>query len=249
MHLQLFGLKLRPMAMMKRIACHALTALACCMGFTVDPVSATTIVRFDTNYGVFDVELYDIPAMETTVANFMTYVNAGRYSNTIIHRSTTYNPTGIQIIQGGSFELDSNNITPVSTFDPIPLQAFFSNTRGTIAMARSSDPDSATSGWYFNVADNTALDGGYAVFGSVIDTPENPGLSVIDAMAAVSSYDMSLSLGPAFSELPLTPTGPSSATLVFINKVTVVPEPSALAMVGLAALGIAARRVRKSAIC
>ena len=229
----------------------ALMALACCFGFAVGPASAATIVRFDTNFGVFDLELYDVPEMESTVANFMAYVNAGLYDSTIIHRSTTYNPSDIQIIQGGGFVLQGSNISPVSTFAPIPLQALYSNTRGTIAMARTNDPDSATSGWFFNVADNTVLDGGvsvdgYAVFGSVIGAA---GLSVIDAMAAVEVYDMSVDLAPVFSELPLVPTGPDSATFVFINSVTRVPEPSALVMVGLAALGLAARRGRKSAIC
>ena len=233
-------------AMATRCMLRALIALACCFGFAVGPASAATIVRFDTNFGVFDLELYDVPEMESTVANFMAYVNAGLYDSTIIHRSTTYNPTGIQIVQGGSFVLEGNAINPVSTFAPIPLQALYSNLRGTIAMARTADPNSATSGWYFNVANNTALDGGYAVFGSVIGAA---GLSVIDAMAAVEVYDMSVDLAPVFSELPLVPTGPDSATFVFINSVTRVPEPSALVMVGLAALGLAARRGRKSAIC
>jgi cyclophilin family peptidyl-prolyl cis-trans isomerase len=243
MHLQLFGLKQRPMAMMKRFAFHALTTLACCFGFAVGPVSAATIVRFDTNFGAFDVELYDIPAMESTVANFLTYADAGLYDSTIIHRSTTYNPLGIQIIQGGGFVLQGSTISPVSTFAPIPLQALYSNLRGTIAMARTSDPNSATSGWFFNVANNTALDGGYAVFGSVVDAA---GLSVIDAIAAVPSYDASVALGPVFTELPLTAPGLQVANLVMINSVTLVPEPSALVMVGFAALGIVTRRVRVS---
>jgi cyclophilin family peptidyl-prolyl cis-trans isomerase len=226
-----------------------LMALACCMGFAMGPVSAATFVRFDTNFGVFDLELYDVPEMESTVANFMAYVNAGLYDSTIIHRSTTYNPTGIQIVQGGSFVLEGNAINAVSTFAPIPLQAGYSNVRGTIAMARTADPNSATSGWYFNVANNTALDGGYAVFGSVVDTAENPGMTVIDAMAAVPVYDASTVLGGEFLELPLTAPELVVGSLVRINSVTVVPEPSALVMVGLAALGVATRRVRKSAIC
>jgi peptidyl-prolyl cis-trans isomerase A (cyclophilin A) len=223
-----------------------LMALACCMGFAMGPVSAATFVRFDTNFGVFDVELTEIPAMESTVANFMSYVDAGLYNSTIIHRSTTYNPSDIQIIQGGGFVLQGSTISPVSTFAPIPLQALYSNTRGTIAMARTNDPDSATSGWFFNVTDNLALDDGYAVFGSVIDAT---GLSVIDEIAGLPVYDATVQLGGAFSELPLTAPALQVGNLVIINSVTVVPEPSALVMVGLAALGVAIRRVRKSAIC
>lgn len=232
-------------AMVTRCVLRAMIALACCFGFAAGPASAATIVRFDTNFGAFDVELTDIPQMESTVANFLSYVDAGLYNSTIIHRSTTDDPFDIQIIQGGGFVLQGSTISPVSTFAPIPLQAIYSNTRGTIAMARTSDPDSATSGWFFNVTDNAALNGGYAVFGIVTDVT---GLSVIDAIAAVDVYNMSVDLGPAFSELPLVPTGPTSATLVFINSVTRVPEPSALVMVGLAAAGIATRRVRSSKI-
>jgi peptidyl-prolyl cis-trans isomerase A (cyclophilin A) len=232
--------------MATRCVLHAMAMLACCFGFTVSPVSAATIVRFDTNFGIFDVELTEIPAMESTVANFMSYVNAGLYDSTIIHRSTTYNPSDIQIIQGGGFVLQGSTISPVSTFAPIPLQALYSNTRGTIAMARTNDPDSATSGWFFNVTDNLALDDGYAVFGSVIDAT---GLSVIDEIAGLPVYDATVQLGGAFSELPLTAPALQVGNLVRINSVTVVPEPSALVMVGLAALGVAIRRVRKSAIC
>ena len=232
--------------MATRCVLHAMAMLACCFGFTVSPVSAATIVRFDTNFGIFDVELTEIPAMESTVANFMSYVNAGLYDSTIIHRSTTYNPSDIQIIQGGGFVLQGSTISPVSTFAPIPLQALYSNTRGTIAMARTNDPDSATSGWFFNVTDNLALDDGYAVFGSVIDAT---GLSVIDEIAGLPVYDATVQLGGAFSELPLTAPALQVGNLVIINSVTVVPEPSALVMVGVDELGVALRRVRKSEIC
>lgn len=228
--------------MAKRRILPALAAIACCMGFALAPASAATFVRFDTNFGVFDLELYDIPEMESTVANFVSYVNAGLYDSTIIHRSTTYNPTGIQIIQGGSFVLEGSAINAVSTFAPIPLQASYSNVRGTIAMARTADPNSATSGWFFNVADNTVLDGGYAVFGSVIDAA---GLSAIDAIAAVTVYDASSLLGGEFLELPLTTPALVADSLVRINSVTVVPEPSSLAMLGLSMVSIAIRRVRR----
>jgi len=224
----------------------ALAILGCCMGFAARPVIAATFVRFDTSLGVFDVELYDVPQMESTVANFINYVDAGLYVNTIIHRSTTYNPAGIQIVQGGGFVLQGSTLNPVATFSPISLQAIYSNVRGTIAMARTADPNSATSGWYFNVTDNTALDSNYAVFGSVVNTTENPGMLVIDAMAAVPSYDTSTQLGPSFAELPLTAPSLEIGSLVIINSVTVVPEPSALVMVGLAGLGLATRRVRGS---
>ncbi len=242
--------QIAPKAMVTRCVLRALVAFVCCFGFAAGPASAATYVRFDTNFGAFDVELTEIPEMESTVANFLAYVDAGLYDSTIIHRSTTYNPSDIQIIQGGGFVLQGSTISPVSTFAPIPLQALYSNTRGTIAMARTIDPDSATSGWFFNVADNTVLDGGvsvdgYAVFGSVIDAT---GLSVIDAMADLEVYNASPVLGTSFTELPLTAPELQVGSLVIINSVTRVPEPSALVMVGLAAAGIATRRVRSSKI-
>ena len=223
--------------------------LRCCtllLALAAGPAAAE-IVRFDTNFGQFDVALATDPALATTVDNFLAYVTAGSYANTIFHRSTTYNPTNIQIIQGGSYVLDGTTLNPVVTGQPIPLQAGFANLRGTIAMARTNAPDSATSGWFFNVQDNPALDFNYAVFGSVVNTAENPGLSVIDAIAALSCYDASVQLGEAFSELPLSSPTLQVSSLVLVNNVAVVPEPSTLVLaaggIGLA-LAAAHRRRR-----
>lgn len=181
----------------------------------------------------------------------MNYVNTGRYTNTLIHRSTTDNPADIQIIQGGGFVLDGSTINPIATDAPIPLQATFSNTRGTIAMARTGDPNSATSGWFFNVTDNPILNGNYAVFGIVTDLAS---LDVIDAIAAVPVYDVSSQLGDPFTEMPLLNYTPPNlvnpGNLVLITSIAPVPEPSTfvLAGVGLAAAAFtAARRSRRVA--
>lgn len=212
---------------------HALAVIACCFGFvSVRSATAGTLVRFSTNLGSFDVDLFSDPSVATTVGNFLAYANSGRYTNTIFHRSTTYNPASIQIIQGGSYVLAGSTLNPIVTDPPIPLQGGFANVRGTIAMARTNDPNSATSGWFFNVTSNPALDYNYAVFGAVVDTPSNPGLAVIDAIAAVQVYDASAQLGAAFSELPLLQTN----SLVVVSGVAPVPEPSTLM---LACLGIA----------
>lgn len=224
-----------------------LTLLASCLGLVAERASAETIVRFSVGTTSFDVALSSDPALATTVSNFMNYVNTGRYTDTIIHRSTTYNPATIQIIQGGSYVLDGSTINPIATDAPIPLQAVYSNTRGTIAMARTSDPNSATSGWFFNVTDNPALDGNYAVFGMITGAA---GLAVMDAIAGVPVYDASVQLGPAFSELPLLNPELTSNNLVVINGIAPVPEPSTLVLagVGLAAAAFtAARRSRRLA--
>ena len=106
-----------------------------------------------------------------TVANFLKYVNAGYYSNTIFHRVVKD-----FVVQGGGFATGS--VAKPAPYAPIVLenQNGLSNLRGTIAMARTSDPDSATGQFYFNTVDNTALNyssatagkNGYAVFGKVI---------------------------------------------------------------------------------
>lgn len=225
-----------------------LTLLAWCLGLVATPASAETIVRFSIGNTFFDVALSSDPALATTVDNFMNYVNTGRYTDTIIHRSTTYNPTFNQIIQGGSYVLDGSTINPIATDAPIPLQATFSNTRGTIAMARLGDdpipnPNSATSGWFFNVQDNLGYDGAYAAFGIVTN---EAGMAVIDAIAALQVYDASAQLGPAFSELPLI----NGNSLVVFSSIAPVPEPSTLALagVGLAAAAFTvARRSRRVA--
>jgi cyclophilin family peptidyl-prolyl cis-trans isomerase len=205
------------------------------------PATAGSLVRFATNVGEFDVELYDA-AMPITVANFLTYVNADRYDSTIIHRSTTYNPADIQIVQGGAYLLSGGSLLPVTTDPPIVLESgSATNVRGTIAMARSSAPNSATSQFFFNVQSNPALDGNYAVFGNVVGAA---GLAAIDAIGAVPVYDVSVQLGAAFSELPLLNPSLDPSSVVLVQSVNVVPEPTTLALTiaGLTAAAACRRR-------
>lgn len=136
---------------------------------SVSPNTSSLQVEFQTSQGNFLVELYPDKAPKT-VANFMRYVNDHFYKNTIFHRT-------IQgfMIQGGGFTAD---MVQKSTQSPIPNEAGngLYNQTGTIAMARTSDPDSATSQFFINVADNAMLDYrgddadsiGYCVFGKVI---------------------------------------------------------------------------------
>lgn len=199
-----------------------------------------TIVRFDTNVASFDVELYDT-AMPITVANFLSYVNAGSYTSSIIHRSTTYNPSDIQIVQGGGYFISANQVLSIPTNAPIILESgSVGNVRGTIAMARGAATDSATSQFYFNVQNNPALDGSYAVFGNVVGAA---GLAALDAIGAVPVYDCTVQLGAAFSELPLTAPSLDASSLVMVNSVP-EPQPSVmiLAAAGLTAVAFARRR-------
>jgi cyclophilin family peptidyl-prolyl cis-trans isomerase len=219
-------------------------ALALCACLAARPAFADTIVTFTTNLGTFDVQLYDTQ-VPTTVANFLSYVNAGSYTNSIIHRSTTYNPADIQIVQGGGFVLNGLQIDPIATAAPIPLEAGLSNLKGTIAMARTAAPNSATSQWFFNVTDNPALDpspgnDGYAVFGAVI----GGGISVIEAIGAVPVYDLTVQLGATFSELPLLNPALEPQNLVMVNSIVPVPEPTTVALALTGLLGLAALRRR-----
>jgi cyclophilin family peptidyl-prolyl cis-trans isomerase len=198
-----------------------------------------TIVHFDMNVASFDVELYDT-AMPITVANFLSYVNAGSYTSSIIHRSTTYNPSDIQIVQGGGFYVSGSQLLSIPTNAPIILESgTVGNVRGTIAMARGVATDSATSQFFFNVQSNPALDGNYAVFGNVVGAA---GLAALDALGAVQVYDCSVQLGSTFSELPLLAPSLDVSSLVMVTSA--VPEPSTaiLAVAGLAAAAFARRR-------
>lgn len=136
-------------------------------------------VRFQTSLGDVVVELFETECPITT-ANFLSYVKSGFYDGTIFHRVIP----GF-VAQGGGMlpgmrEKDGG--------DPIRNEAAKapSNVRGTLAMARTSDPDSATSQFYINLRDNTSLNysgprnPGYCAFGKVVE-----GMEVVDAMAQV----------------------------------------------------------------
>ena len=194
--------------MFRRLA----SILAFCTLLCGSSSAGPPIARFQSALGDFDV-LLDPMAAPVSVANFAAYANRGDYAGTFIHRSTTYSPASIQIVQGGGFELVGNMIEPVATDPPIPLEAGVANARGTLAMARSTQPNSATSQWYFNVQSNPGLDFNYAVFGRVIGT----GMSVVDAIGQVTVYDASQALGAAFGELPLI----NGQYLVLIDSIRV----------------------------
>jgi cyclophilin family peptidyl-prolyl cis-trans isomerase len=133
-------------------------------------------VTLDTSKGKIVVELL-ADKTPKTVDNFLQYVKTGFYDGTIFHRVIA----GF-MIQGGGFEANGRQRT---TRPPIPNESKsgVSNARGTIAMARTNDPDSATAQFFINVVDNSRLDtagGGYTAFGKVVE-----GMDVADAIAAV----------------------------------------------------------------
>jgi len=154
-----------------------------------------------TNLGTMVVELNPTAAPIST-DNYLQYVNSKFYDNTLIHRIVT---AGIFVAQGGW-------LTPAPAVQPgqkaaiaLEVNKGLSNLKGTIAMARSSELNSATSQYYFNLADNVALDtssGGYAVFGKVVS-----GIEVLDAMLNVKTTTAyGLADFPASSVIVLTAT-------------------------------------------
>src|SRR6185295_1714978 len=135
------------------------------------------MIRFDTTLGSFTVELFEKDSPVTT-RNFLDYVDSGHFTDTVFHRIIP----GF-VIQGGGMTADMRQKT---TRAPIKNEAGngVRNRRGTLSMARTNDPHSATSQFFVNLVDNAFLDpgrggAGYAVFGTVTE-----GMSVVDAIAA-----------------------------------------------------------------
>ncbi len=141
------------------------------------------VVEMKTSMGSIRVELFKDKA-PVTVENFLRYVDEKFYDKTVFHRVI-----GSFMIQGGGFTA-ADTIRQKKTHDPIVNEASngLKNERGTIAMARTSDPNSATSQFFINVVDNNSLNpgpsdpSGYAVFGKVVQ-----GMDVIDKIRAVST--------------------------------------------------------------
>jgi cyclophilin family peptidyl-prolyl cis-trans isomerase len=140
------------------------------------------VVVMETSLGTVKIELFEKEA-PTTVKNFLSYVDDKFYDGTVFHRVI---PTFM--IQGGGFEA---GMKEKKTKDPIKNESDngVSNKRGTLAMARTSEPNSATAQFYINVKDNNFLDKekagdgvGYCVFGKVID-----GMDVVDKIKAVET--------------------------------------------------------------
>jgi len=163
-------------------------------------------VLIKTSMGDITVELFQKEAPVST-RNFLTYVDKKFYDGTIFHRVIN----GF-MIQGGGFD---KNLRQKGTLDPIENEATngLKNKRGTLAMARTMDPHSATSQFFINVVDNPSLDfvspadgrtWGYAVFGRVVD-----GMDVVDAIKAVPT-----GMKNGMADVPVTPVEIISATRI-----------------------------------
>ena len=160
-------------------------------------------VQFVTSQGKFTVEVYP-DAAPKTVANFMEYVKSGFYTGTIFHRVIN----GF-MVQGGGYDREMKE---KPTRAPIPLEAQngLKNKAGTVAMARTANPNSATAQFFVNVVDNSNLDypqpdgNGYAVFGKVVE-----GMDTIEKIKNVPTT----AYGP-MRNVPATPIVIESASVI-----------------------------------
>jgi cyclophilin family peptidyl-prolyl cis-trans isomerase len=182
-----------------------------------------TVVRVETVMGDFEINLYD-NATPATVANFLSYVQVGDYTDSIFHRSVTN-----FIVQSGGFrtnlnaEINSIPANPAVTNEPV-----YSSVRGTIAMAKlGGDPNSATNQWFINLTNNAAVldgqNGGFTVFGEVAGA----GMDVVDAIAALPKF----AFAAPFGELPLqnysstdftNQVGVDNTHLIIVRKISVI---------------------------
>ena len=151
-------------------------------GLAAAAQSRWPVVCMLTSSGEMVIELYNQDA-PITVSNFLNHVNTSFYTDTLVHRVDKD-----FVVQGGGYR--PGHVPKPSPFAPIVLEdnTQLTNARGTIAMARRSEPNSATSEWFLNVVNNSALDGvpgrrGYAIFGQIIS-----GLPVLDALNGLPVY-------------------------------------------------------------
>ena len=174
--------------------CAAIT-----LGLALSSAALAQKIRLATSMGDIVVEL-DAAKAPKSADNFTQYVKAGHYDGTIFHRVI-----GNFMIQGGGMDA---TMKEKPTRAPIPLESRngLSNKVGTLAMARTNVPDSATAQFFINVVDNQRLDsygGGYAVFGKVVE-----GMDVVDKIRSVPVASKGM-----HQNVPVTPVVIKQATL------------------------------------
>ena len=181
---------------------------------------SATLVRLNTTLGNIDVRLTD-DVTPITVANFLDYVNSGKYTNTIIHRNSG------NVIQSGGYTYPGFAEVPKAAPIVNEFQSgITTNIRGTIGMAKTSDPDSATSEFFFNLVDNSSSfdnpfnSGGFTTFGTITSDT----LATMDTIAAVP---VSHNFSSPFDEFPLqnyAGGGIAFSNLILVRTATVLGE-------------------------
>jgi len=206
--------------------------------FNLSPDTTNTTITFNTSKGAIDVTLLD-SAAPVSVTNFLSYAQNNAYTDDLFHRMANLSGTGAsQILQGGQFTTNSGSgvvtsFTNVATYQPIANEFDPSrpNDIGSLAMARTSDLNSATSQFYFNLTDNTTSLGqtgnGYAVFGNVANSAS---LANLQSFATSYTPQPGTINGNVLASLPaLTganppvgndPVGTATTNLAITNTIT-----------------------------
>lgn len=169
--------------------------------------SAVSKVRISTSVGDIEAELYADKAPKT-VANFLQYVNDKHYDGTIFHRVIA----GF-MVQGGGYDAqykEKKTRAPIQHEGRQSLAAGLKNTTGTLAMARTNDPHSATSQFFINVVDNAFLDPSFQSFGYTVFGKVTSGMDVVQKIRSTPTA----AGGPFPSDVPRTPILIQSITLL-----------------------------------
>jgi cyclophilin family peptidyl-prolyl cis-trans isomerase len=177
-----------------------------------EPLTGKHVVIMDTTKGDITIEL-DADAAPKSVENFLNYVDRKFYDHTVFHRIRKN-----FMVVGGVYSIDTSGLSRKWTQDPIPSEADngLKNARGTVAMYRGEDPDSAASQFFFNVRNNKQLDPnkekervGYTVFGKVLE-----GMDVVDQIGRVQTTEKG-----SHKYYPVVP--------IFISKIRRAPAEEA----------------------
>ncbi len=167
------------------------------VALTIQGGSGTSAVTYNLNVGLYDQPYATRTAATVTTNNFLSYVGKGSFTNSVFHRSLNFqdNSKPAQFLQGGGFTTNGNgSLSSIADDNPINLEFdnSRSNTAGTISMARTSDPNSATAGFFFNTQDNSAIfdqpGNQYAVFGQVLGN----GLQSLTDISSLKRIDASV---------------------------------------------------------
>ena len=216
-----------------------LVAIALSVLLALPVMAMADTVLIETPQGNIEIELLTEDA-PNTVANFLRYIDSGKYTKSFVHRSIP----GF-VIQGGGFTFNGSNPSGIIPFEQIDNEFKVSNTRGTVAMAKiGGQPDSATGQWFINLADNSSsLDsdnnpdndsdsdgdnGGYTVFARVI----GDGMAVADAISEL----VVVNADGAFTDLPTINFNPDNFILeenlvmTAVSKKDVTPGPEDFVM-------------------
>lgn len=203
---------------------HLLAPLLCLAMLSISAIAENPSVVMKTNHGDITIELNQ-EKCPVTVKNFLSYVSEKHYDGTIFHRVID----GF-MIQGGGF---ANGMIPEEKKTKAPIKneakdSGLSNLRGTIAMARTNAPHSATAQFFINVKDNKNLDAGgfsedgYAVFGKV-----TAGMDVVDKIKAVETGRTPLKAraGDTLREQPMSDVPTKTVVIKSVSLLTKVADP------------------------